>query len=30
VMMATHARLGAGSVLEGLHPDVLAMIVLWR
>lgn len=27
VMMASHARLGAGSVLEGLHADVLALIL---
>jgi len=30
VMMATHARLGAGSVLERLHPDVLAAILLLK
>lgn len=28
VMMASHARLGAGSALEGLQADVLAMILL--
>ena len=27
LMMASHARLGAGSLLEGLHVDVLALIL---
>jgi hypothetical protein len=30
VMLATHARLGAGSVLGRLHPDVLAAILLLK